>query len=97
MGAKVCRLGRFGKRSPAKSPEAWRTRDGGEGEERPGAMQAEGRGRGWGTQFRQGWVEGEEQGWWHWGPASHLLPASTARLRVGGAEAVLSWKRNEWE
>lgn len=54
-----------------------------------------------GAQFRQGWVEGEEQGRRHQGPASHLLPASTARLGgVGGggdAEAALSWKQNEWE
>lgn len=42
-----------------------------------------------GAQFRQGWVEGEEQGRRHQGPASHLLPASTARLGgVGGGEML---------
>lgn len=31
MGVKVCGLEPFRKRSPTKSPESWRTRDGGEG------------------------------------------------------------------
>lgn len=65
-------------------------RHGMEGLGKTGTMQA-------GGEVGQGWVEGEEQGWRHWGPTGHLLPASTARLRVGGAEAALSWKRNEWE
>lgn len=70
----------------------------GRGREDMGPCRLEGGGgAGMGAPFRQGWVEGEEQGWRHRGPAGHLLPASTARLRVGDAEAALSWKRNEWE
>lgn len=44
MGVNICRLEPFGKRSPTKSPESWRTWDGGEEEGRHGACRLEVRG-----------------------------------------------------